>query len=170
MNYFAKSQEVKGQILAAPTILDKLKLGFQPEDLIDSASHTLIYRVGQLHSGLYVASRWIGLTTEDSEIRNYFLKCRFESYAFNAESLHAQGEDVVAFCIGLSVGGEVSLLVEDLTSGGKGRVTEISDVLCDVVSSDGKRRTVHVDIDDRWNDSAEGKPLKYFDDGAMIIL
>ena len=170
MDYFTRSQEVKDQILATPTILDKLKLDFQPGDIINSASSTLIYRVGQLPSGLHIAARWIGLTTKDAETRNHFLKRRFESYALNAESLHAQGKDVVSFCVGLSVGGEVSLLVEDLTSNGRCKVTEISDLLCTVVCPDGKRRTVHVDIDDRWEDSAEGKSLKYFANEAMIIL
>lgn len=170
MDYFTKSQEVKSQILASPAILDKLKAEFQPADLINSASQTLLYRVGQLESGLHIAARWIGLITEDAEIRNYFLRRRFESYALNAESLYSQGKEVVAFCVGLSVGGEISLLVEDLTANYVNAVTEIGDILCNVVSPDGKRREVHVDIDDRGYDSAENKPLKYFVDEAMVIL
>ena len=167
---FINSQEVKQQIISHRHTMDKLESGLWNGKLINGASQTQIYEIGKLPSGIYVALRWIGVYSSNLELMNHMQKSRLESYALNAENLSSQGIDVVSFCVGVYLKGEVGLLLEDLTAGGKNKVTALDDVVCSVVSQEGMERLVHVDIDDRWNDSAEGKKFRYFDESAMIVF
>ena len=118
-DYLAYSQQVREQILARQDLLDKVRRRWLinrnlPEpDFIAGGTSNMMFRLGQLESGLWVAFREPLHLEEDA-----FYK--FENYCQTAEEYQNEGKKVPKFAIGIQDSSpHLGLLVEDLTEGGK---------------------------------------------------
>jgi len=170
-DYFAYSQSVRRELegRADLTAIAKRRLEIdigrdkEPE-IIGSGDSNIVYRIGRLDSGLWVALR---ARLFPHEMAQDLVQDRYEFFCQRAEAYHNQGRRPPSFCVGV-VGrheSEIGILLEDFTEGGKRML------ICDPCSVEGHLdgndgECIEVDLDNLY-----GLPIpapKYFAPGNRI--
>ncbi|MBI2138461.1 hypothetical protein HYU13_02645 [Candidatus Woesearchaeota archaeon] len=180
IGYFEKSQEVRIEIESSPElmrILENHYSGKETAQNISDGQHHIIYRIGQLSGGLWVAMRHNLYAGKDG-ITSKGVLSQYETYATDAEDYSSKGKRVTQFCVGVAktedrietprgfVGlrGDVALLVEDFTMGGT-RELEVSP--SDEVWANNPRELIYVDIGSAFRELSD---FQYMAEKNMILL
>lgn len=170
MDYFEDSQRIRTEIQEDSQILDVAKRSLARElEPFAGGTHSEVYRVGKLSSGLWVALRTTIFDDEDQMIQ-------LERHCQNAEKLATHypldGKmKMPSFCVGVVYGERRGIFTEDLTNGGSLILNhhDSGDPAGYIEEEEERRVTVYVDLDD-FPTSKNPQSIKYFLNENIINL
>lgn len=171
--YFAFSQQIKKEIVANTELMTGLQehiAGIERE-FLGSGSVNSNYRLGRLHTGLWIAIRQISALDPSARQITVGLTI-YETYAQQAESLSCLGKRATRFCVGVKSRSppDALLLVEDLTNGGEYTITHKSGENTALREKEGKQEEVHMDLDGDISQIRTDMSLKYMTNENVILL
>lgn len=185
---FKISQEYKGKIEASSVLMDALKNYarcraynlMNPLHNLGSGRSNAHYRLGELESGLWVATREKHILFKGNPRKNIP-----ENYAQTAEQYHSQGERTTSLCVGVRIHltptkyyqipgfredledeDKYALIIEDFTKGGSPDSDFRPGGSGNIGGTLNGQRVVY-DFDDNYSKPAE---YRFMQDSAVIHL
>ena len=171
-DYFEFSQKIRSELEGNLGLMERLEKHLSLSDdceVIGNGSMHIVYRLGQLDSGLGVAIREVNLPHYYRPSKT--ILSQYESYCITAEYLSDRGIRLPRFCIGAFGKENAVLLLEDLTEGGTREITSEPGDQYGIYTDTNERVLVDLeDLEDLDIYGSEYDTLRYMNQENSIVF